>query len=423
MSTSFDPYRVWLGIPVEEQPANHYRLLGIGLFESDPMVISNAADRQMAHVRTFQNGKHAAISQKILNELAAVRVTLLDSQRKAQYDAQLRTTLPQGRPVQPVTSAIPVSVPVFETSSRNPLPKRSKAKKQSPEWVVGGVLAAMGLLLVLYLSFPAPKKAKTVPKAPKKAEIAKEEKNDTSVLPTSLPVAKKERKREKEREIPPIMEEETASLAVVPMENAGVRVEELFASPDEKKNFEVAIYHSNEKKWKKGNLEAAKKRIQDELLAAKTRTSVLDFAESREGRGHFPNNFQLPGGRKDYYTLVAKVDVVFTEETAGLWTFGFITDDGGEMTVWDDTGEVLMQIRFSSRRLMKWETSKDYNVAAFKPGRYHIEVIQYDNLGDSGVELYAAPGVLSAFSPQFRLIGDVGNGGLPTEPFTEPWKK
>lgn len=31
---NFDPYHKWLGIPPDEQPANDYRLLGHGLFES-----------------------------------------------------------------------------------------------------------------------------------------------------------------------------------------------------------------------------------------------------------------------------------------------------------------------------------------------------------------------------------------------------
>ena len=44
MAEAFDPYRKWLGIPVQDQPPNHYRLLGIELFEADPDVISNAAD-------------------------------------------------------------------------------------------------------------------------------------------------------------------------------------------------------------------------------------------------------------------------------------------------------------------------------------------------------------------------------------------
>ena len=41
---SFDPYYQWLGIPPEEQPANHYRLLGIKWFEDNIDVIAAADD-------------------------------------------------------------------------------------------------------------------------------------------------------------------------------------------------------------------------------------------------------------------------------------------------------------------------------------------------------------------------------------------
>ena len=75
---TFDPYRKWLGISPAEQPPHHYRLLGINLFEEDPDVIEAAADRQMAHVRTYQTGKHGDESQRLLNELSAARVCLLD---------------------------------------------------------------------------------------------------------------------------------------------------------------------------------------------------------------------------------------------------------------------------------------------------------------------------------------------------------
>ena len=44
MAELFDPYYKWLGIPIEEQPVNHYRLLGIKMFEADPDVIAEAAD-------------------------------------------------------------------------------------------------------------------------------------------------------------------------------------------------------------------------------------------------------------------------------------------------------------------------------------------------------------------------------------------
>lgn len=107
VTEAFDPYHIWLGIPPDEQPPHHYRLLGIGLFESDPDVISNAADRQMTHVRTFQTGPHSAQSQKLLNELAAARVTLLDPARRATYDAELRRQLE--RQSAPWTDAAPVA--------------------------------------------------------------------------------------------------------------------------------------------------------------------------------------------------------------------------------------------------------------------------------------------------------------------------
>ncbi|MBP3695456.1 MAG: hypothetical protein J6J31_13595 [Thermoguttaceae bacterium] len=91
MSNAFDPYYTWLGISPAEQPPNHYRLLGIPLYENNPDVISNAADRQMAHIRTFQGGKHSGDSQRLLNELSAARVVLLDPAKRAAYDAQLQS--------------------------------------------------------------------------------------------------------------------------------------------------------------------------------------------------------------------------------------------------------------------------------------------------------------------------------------------
>jgi hypothetical protein len=87
----FDPYYTWLGIPPNEQPANHYRLLGIQLFEANSNVIENAADRQMKHLQSYKIGAKAALSQRLLTEVSAARVQLLDPARKAVYDAELRS--------------------------------------------------------------------------------------------------------------------------------------------------------------------------------------------------------------------------------------------------------------------------------------------------------------------------------------------
>ena len=87
--SAFDPYHKWLGIPPQEQPANHYRLLGIALFEEDREVIEAAADQRMAFIQQFATGQHGPLSQQILNQLAQARVTLLDAERRAQYDTTL----------------------------------------------------------------------------------------------------------------------------------------------------------------------------------------------------------------------------------------------------------------------------------------------------------------------------------------------
>lgn len=92
---ALDPYHIWLGIPPNEQPPDHYRLLGIQQFESDPNVISNAADRQMVFLRQFQSGENAELAVKLLNEVAAARVCLLSPENgraeiREEYNRQLR---------------------------------------------------------------------------------------------------------------------------------------------------------------------------------------------------------------------------------------------------------------------------------------------------------------------------------------------
>ncbi len=101
MPEPFDAYHRWLGIPPKDQPPNHYRLLAVDLFEADPDVIEAGADRQMGHLRTYQTGKHAALSQQLLNEVAAAKICLLNPQKKVEYDAGLRQQLAASAPPGP----------------------------------------------------------------------------------------------------------------------------------------------------------------------------------------------------------------------------------------------------------------------------------------------------------------------------------
>ncbi len=90
LAEHFDPHHRWLGISPKHQPADYYRLLGLERFEDDLEVISDAAERQITHVRSYQLGPHSVLSQQILNELAAAKACLLTPAKKAEYDGTLR---------------------------------------------------------------------------------------------------------------------------------------------------------------------------------------------------------------------------------------------------------------------------------------------------------------------------------------------
>lgn len=153
MAEQFDAYRKWLGIPPAEQPANHYRLLGLGLFENDPDSISNAADRQMAHVRTFQNGPYSALSQRLLNELAAARLCLLNPIQKSQYDQTLRASL--GGPPRAILAAPAFDLtrthPEFSSAAPLPLQRRKPVRSKVPVYAgaVAGALLCFAATLFL----------------------------------------------------------------------------------------------------------------------------------------------------------------------------------------------------------------------------------------------------------------------------------
>ena len=98
MSEAFDPYHKWLGIPSSEQPANHYRLLGVAIFEQDADVIDSAANQRMAYLQDMATGPQVEDSQRILNEISAARLCLLSAERKTEYDDQLKQEIAAQKP-------------------------------------------------------------------------------------------------------------------------------------------------------------------------------------------------------------------------------------------------------------------------------------------------------------------------------------
>jgi hypothetical protein len=106
MSKAFDPYHKWLGIQPHQQPASHYRLLGISEFEDDPDVIAHGADLRTRFLQDCQKGEHAEDAKKLLEEVAAARLCLLDTTEKARYDRRLRAAQAKATPERP--RAIPL---------------------------------------------------------------------------------------------------------------------------------------------------------------------------------------------------------------------------------------------------------------------------------------------------------------------------
>ncbi|HVW37738.1 MAG TPA: hypothetical protein VHB99_10555, partial [Pirellulales bacterium] len=88
MSRDFDALYEWLGIPPEDQPPDHYRLLGLRAFEADAAAIAEAARRQIAQVEKL-GGERPAHARAVIERLRAAERSLKTPETKAAYDRSL----------------------------------------------------------------------------------------------------------------------------------------------------------------------------------------------------------------------------------------------------------------------------------------------------------------------------------------------
>ena len=101
MPDDFDPYKSWLSISPEQQPPDHYQLLGINRYEPSIKIIERAVNQRVELLQNLSNGPNVVHAQKLLNEIAAARVCLTDPQKKSAYDRQLQN------PAKPVQRNVP----------------------------------------------------------------------------------------------------------------------------------------------------------------------------------------------------------------------------------------------------------------------------------------------------------------------------
>ncbi len=90
MSSQFNPYCEWLGIPPQVQQPNHYQLLGIRNLEDHQELIKSAANERMSRVVSFKSKENSLLLNRILSNIIAARDCLLDPTRKAEYDNSLK---------------------------------------------------------------------------------------------------------------------------------------------------------------------------------------------------------------------------------------------------------------------------------------------------------------------------------------------
>jgi hypothetical protein len=155
LQVAFDPYYKWLGIPPNEQPPNHYRLLGITIFESDPDVIDRAADGRMALLRTTQTGPNAQWTPRLLSEIATARVCLLNAQSKANYDGDLREQMRPRSDFQ-IGTIIESAKLITPTTSKRSAVRREDSSLVTKALVpIGGVAGlAFGYFICVQLAGP-----------------------------------------------------------------------------------------------------------------------------------------------------------------------------------------------------------------------------------------------------------------------------
>jgi hypothetical protein len=146
-----------------------------------------------------------------------------------------------------------------------------------------------------------------------------------------------------------------------------------------------------------------------QAAVAREQARVINYFNTG-GTGNFDNDRAFPGTTmnadvEDFVILATgKVMIPAT----GEWTFGVNSDDGFAMTLTRKSKTYTSS--YPSPR-GPGDTLTTFNIA--EAGSHDLRLVFYERGGGSELELFAARGNLTSFSAnQFRLVGDVGAGGL-----------
>ncbi|WP_145382140.1 FHA domain-containing protein [Botrimarina mediterranea] len=154
-----DVYHKLLGIPPNEQPPTHYRLLAVEPFETDREVIANAARARCQFVKSVSL-TIPELTEPVLDAIMTAKRCLLDPVQRAAYDRELLAKQPapklasasQAEAPSGIRHAVPLGSDAeeaakFETDSWMLAPARVAEPPKGREWVVGsGSQAAIRVL-------------------------------------------------------------------------------------------------------------------------------------------------------------------------------------------------------------------------------------------------------------------------------------
>ncbi|MEM7081249.1 MAG: NPCBM/NEW2 domain-containing protein [Pseudomonadota bacterium] len=128
----------------------------------------------------------------------------------------------------------------------------------------------------------------------------------------------------------------------------------------------------------------------------------VNIVDNQGGTGNFTNDDVFPY----LNTFVTRVTGRFGIYTAGTYTFGTNSDDGLRLRV--NGQDVIVDDALHG-------PANRFGTIDLDPGIHEIELVYFENGGGATLELFLAPGSLTAFSDAFELLqpvnGELGNAG------------
>jgi hypothetical protein len=135
----------------------------------------------MLHIQTFKTGQQSALSQKLLNELSAAKLCLLNPEKREAYDAPLREHLQPkqavaaaAEPGQAPQAVMPAIAPGGSSAGQMYRSRQKAASNTSRGLIVGGTLVAIVVMAAAgYIALSGPAAPELLPLAAKTIDEGK----------------------------------------------------------------------------------------------------------------------------------------------------------------------------------------------------------------------------------------------------------